>query len=113
MADRIHRVTLFKIPKPEDQQTMLELYRKVEATNRKGGKPYILSLTAGSAEVDQRAQGYTVVAKTEFASVGDMEYFDNDCDAHKALKAVGRGTLTIDGILTVFFKPRVMGGSDP
>ena len=32
------------------------------------GEPYILSLAVGVAEEDPRAQGFTVVCKTEFAS---------------------------------------------
>lgn len=35
MADRVHRVTMFKMPKAEDQQRMLEQYRKMAADNQR------------------------------------------------------------------------------
>lgn len=35
MADRIHRVTMFKMPKEEDRQRMMEQYRKMARDNRK------------------------------------------------------------------------------
>lgn len=35
MADRIHRVTMFKMPKEEDRQRMLEQYRKMGKDNQK------------------------------------------------------------------------------
>lgn len=48
-------------------------------------------LTRCSVEVrsllDHRAsQGYTMRARMSFASEEDMEYFDNECPAHQALK---------------------------
>ena len=35
MADRIHRVTMFKMPKEEDRQRMLEQYRQMAKDNQK------------------------------------------------------------------------------
>lgn len=35
MADHIHRVTLFKLPKSEDVQTMVEQYKILDQTNQK------------------------------------------------------------------------------
>ncbi|KAH8662211.1 hypothetical protein BX600DRAFT_465853 [Xylariales sp. PMI_506] len=72
------------------------------------GKPYILSLTAGRVMDDPRTQGFTIVSKTEFASLEDMRYYDNDCEAHGALKAVG-ATLNLEGgretgLMTVYFE---------
>ncbi|POR33284.1 Uncharacterized protein TPAR_06528, partial [Tolypocladium paradoxum] len=112
MADRVHRITMFKIPKAEDQQTLIESYKIVDATNQKDGKPYILSLVVGRAEDDPRSQGFTVVCKTEFASLDDLKYYDNACQAHQSLRAVAQ-TLTIEGIQTVYFKPQVVGGAAP
>jgi hypothetical protein len=49
-----------------------------------------------------------VVSKTEFASMDDMKYYDDKCEAHAALKAFAKENLTIEGgpsgVLTVFFE---------
>ncbi|OAA75375.1 stress responsive A/B barrel domain protein [Akanthomyces lecanii RCEF 1005] len=109
MADHVHRVTLFKLPKPDDVDAMIEQYKILEATHQKDGKPYLQSVVVGKPEADPRAQGYTLAAKTEFASAGDMKYYDEECPAHKQLKGVAK-TLTMEGVLSVFFKPTITGG---
>lgn len=35
---------------------------------------------------DPRSQGFTIAAKTNFESVEDMKYYDEQCEAHNALK---------------------------
>ncbi|KAL7808232.1 hypothetical protein V8C26DRAFT_413497 [Trichoderma gracile] len=110
MADRVHRVTMFKLPSEEGQKKLIEQYQILRENNSKDGKPYILSMAAGPAEPDQRSQGYTFVAKSEFASLDDMKYYDAECPAHQALKKVAM-TLGVEGILTVYFKPQVTGGA--
>lgn len=35
MADRIHRITMFKLPKQEDQAAMIEKYKDLKANNQK------------------------------------------------------------------------------
>lgn len=35
MADRIHRVTMFKLPKAEDQATLLEQYKILSQNNER------------------------------------------------------------------------------
>ena len=47
-------------------------------------------MSAGSAADESRAHGYTVAAKTEFASLDDMRYYDEVCPAHKVLKAAAK-----------------------
>jgi hypothetical protein len=69
-------------------------------------------MVVGPAEADQRSQGYTLVSKTEFASLDDMKYYDDECPAHGEVKTLVR-TLTVDGILTVYFKPQAIGGAAP
>jgi hypothetical protein len=59
---------------------------KVNFIRKQGGKPYILSLEAGPLFEDARSQGFTFAAKSEFASKGDMAYYDTDCQAHGTLK---------------------------
>jgi len=64
-------------------------------------------MVVGPAEEDPRSQGYTLVAKTEFASMADMRYYDNECAAHGALKVVAKG-LAVEGILSVYFTPKAV-----
>jgi hypothetical protein len=35
MADRVHRVTMFKMPKEEDRKRMLEAYNALAKNNQK------------------------------------------------------------------------------
>ncbi|EHA46391.1 hypothetical protein MCOR27_006718 [Pyricularia oryzae] len=100
---RVHRVTMFKLPNPEDQQKLLAAYEQLAKTQSKDGKPYILSLCAGAAADDARAQGYTIVAKSEFASEEDMKYYDTECQAHGELKKTAHGLTLADKPLTVYF----------
>jgi hypothetical protein len=37
---------------------------------------------------DPRSQGYTMVARTVFESKEDMDFYDNDCEAHAAIKSL-------------------------
>jgi len=103
----IIRITLFKIPVKENQAKLLDLYRTLAASAKKDGKPYILSLNAGQAYEDQRSQGYTVAAKSEFSSLEDMKYYDDACEAHQTLKA-GAKSLGVEGVMTVYFPPAVV-----
>lgn len=64
-------------------------------------------MVVGPAEEDARSQGYTLVSKTEFASLEDMKYYDEECAAHNEVKKLV-GTIKPDGILTVYFKPQAM-----
>jgi hypothetical protein len=129
MANRVHRITMFKLPSKDDQAKLLEQYHKLDAaqqrvtfaqssiisndTNRfQDGKPYILSMVVGAADEDARSQGYTFVSKTEFASMDDMKYYDDGCQAHQALKDFVKGNLSPEGVMTVYFKPQAIGGAD-
>ncbi|KAI9814631.1 MAG: hypothetical protein M1827_003187 [Pycnora praestabilis] len=98
----VHRLTLFKIPEDEDQKAVLTKYRTLKQDAIKDGKPYIVSVDAGKAMPDQRTQGYTLGVKTVFASKVDMDYFDTDCSAHKASKAVS--SKVADGVIVVYFE---------
>ncbi|KAL7905162.1 stress responsive A/B barrel domain-containing protein [Trichoderma velutinum] len=99
---RIHRVTLFKIPNAVDQEKLLEIYRNMPIKALKNNKPYILSVTAGSTKPDQRAQGYTVAVHSEFESLDDMVYYDNECVAHAELKAFAK--MVHQGAMMVYFE---------
>lgn len=67
-------------------------------------------MVAGPAEEGPRTKGYTFVNKTEFASMDDMRYYESECPAHGEVKKV-LGEITIDGMMTVFFKPQATGGT--
>ncbi|KAI0595226.1 stress responsive A/B barrel domain-containing protein [Biscogniauxia sp. FL1348] len=87
MSGRIHRVTMFKVPEPEGQQRLIEAYKVLAQNQKRDGKPYILSTVTGRVIDEQRSHGWTVVNKSEFASIEDMRYYDEACEAHAALKA--------------------------
>ncbi|KAL3963590.1 stress responsive a/B barrel domain-containing protein [Purpureocillium lilacinum] len=102
MAGQIHRVTLFKIPNHEDQERLLDFYKHMQSRAVKHGKPYIISVTAGEAKPDQRAQGFTFAAISVFSSVDDMVYYDNECAAHAELKAFAK--TVHQGAMMVYFE---------
>ncbi|TVY27533.1 hypothetical protein LHYA1_G003647 [Lachnellula hyalina] len=107
MSDRTIRVTLFKIPSPANVQAALEIYKDLAKSAVKDGKPYILSLHAGPTKDDQRNQGYTLVAKSEFASEADMWYYDTEDKAHQELK-VKLKPLGLEGMMMVYYQPEVV-----
>ncbi|KAG8167369.1 hypothetical protein KVR01_003058 [Diaporthe batatas] len=82
----IHRVTLFKIPKEEDVDFLLDQYKILTKEARKDGAPYIVSIVAGRPLPDERTRGFTLVAKTTFRSLEDMRYYDSSCQAHANFK---------------------------
>jgi hypothetical protein len=92
---RIMRITLFKLPDPAAVQEAIEKYSVLGQTALKDGKPYIQMAAANTPHEDPRSQGYTLVARTVFASKADMDYYDNECEAHEGIKA--------------FIKPKVAG----
>ena len=55
------------------------------------GKPYVALASALPNRDDPRSQGYTLTARTVFASKEDMDYYDNECAAHGAIKASLKG----------------------
>ncbi|OOF98189.1 hypothetical protein ASPCADRAFT_3259 [Aspergillus carbonarius ITEM 5010] len=76
----IERITLFKIPNEADRDRVLEQYK-------------VLAKTA--------VKGFNLSVKTTFASLEDMVYYDEQCEAHKALKAVV-GPVRTDKLTTFF-----------
>ncbi|KAL2005706.1 hypothetical protein VTN00DRAFT_10199 [Thermoascus crustaceus] len=79
---------MFKIPNEVDRDRVLEQYKVLAKTAVKDGKPYITSITAGPTVPDPRNKGFNLAVKTTFASLEDMRYYDTECEAHRALKAV-------------------------
>ncbi|KAF3916505.1 hypothetical protein ABW20_dc0101208 [Dactylellina cionopaga] len=99
----IKRVTLFKVPDEAHQEAILNQYKLLEEQALKDGKPYILSLSAGKTKDDPRRKGFTLCAISVFSSLEDMQYYDTECAAHKALKEVAAGKLE-EMPLTVFME---------
>ncbi|KAB5559886.1 hypothetical protein GE09DRAFT_1220555 [Coniochaeta sp. 2T2.1] len=89
-ASRVLRTTMFRIADPANQRKLIQAYNKLAAEQKKDGKPYILYMAAGIAVDPARSRGYTVVARSEFASMEDMRWYDEECPAHKALKETAR-----------------------
>ena len=122
-STQVTRVTMFKIPKKEDRDAMIENYKAMTPKALKvscmsfgpklrvlrqvqDGKPYIVSLEAGPTEEDARNQGYTFVAKSVFKNMEDFEFYDKHCEAHHELKAKAKN-LDVQGMMMIFFSPAV------
>ena len=121
-SKQVHRITMFKIPDPSNIQPILDKYSTMAQDAKKvcfhpcyklahgsdidfstqDGKPYILRCVAGPAVNDARSQGYTLAAQTTFSSLDDMKYYDNECEAHAALKAVAKGKVEPPPLMVCF-----------
>ncbi|KAK6007772.1 hypothetical protein QM012_004586 [Aureobasidium pullulans] len=105
-SKQVHRVTLFKIPNSNDVQAVLDKYATMAQDAKKmaeqDGKAYILRCVAGPAVDDARSQGYTLAAQTTFSSMYDMKYYDNECEAHAALKAVAKSKVEGPPLMVCF-----------
>jgi len=101
-SGRVHRVTLFKIEDPENQQKLLSFYKEMKTKALKDSKPYILSCEAGPTVKEQRNKGFTIAAKTTFRSMADFDYYDKECAAHKELAAFAKSVH--DGVMMVYFE---------
>ncbi|PLN85159.1 hypothetical protein BDW42DRAFT_161167 [Aspergillus taichungensis] len=98
----IERITLFKIPNEADRDRVLEQYKVLAKTAVKDGKPYITAAAVGVSYPDARNKGFNVSVKTTFASMEDMKFYDEECEAHKALKKIA-GPVKED-VLTTFYE---------
>ncbi|KAN0070551.1 hypothetical protein V8E54_011420 [Elaphomyces granulatus] len=100
----IERITMFKIPNDGDRDRLLEQYKVLAKTAVKDGKLYIQSLAVGPIVSSPRAKGYTLAVKSTFATLDDMNYYDMECAAHVALKAVARPLCDPEDILTAYYE---------
>ncbi|UPX15465.1 uncharacterized protein EKO05_0005911 [Ascochyta rabiei] len=94
---QIIRMTLFKLSDAAVIQEAIQKYSTLTQDAVKDGKPYIQQATAHRLYDDPRSQGYTLAARTVFNSKADMDFYDNECAAHTAIKS--------------FIKPKVGGPS--
>ncbi|OBT75478.1 hypothetical protein VF21_04906 [Pseudogymnoascus sp. 05NY08] len=102
MSSQVRRITLFKIPDVEDQKALIAKYNNMQKSALKDGKPYIVSVHAGKAKHDQRAQGYTVAALSTFEDMEGFEYYDTECEAHKSLREFTKSC--VQGFCMVYFE---------
>ncbi|KAH9859492.1 hypothetical protein IAQ61_011273 [Plenodomus lingam] len=86
----IIRLTLFKLPDQSILDQAIEKYSTLTKDALKQNTPYIQSSSAHRLHDDARSQGYTLLARTVFASREDMDYFDKEDGAHGGLQAVIR-----------------------
>ncbi|KAF2460652.1 hypothetical protein BDY21DRAFT_280477 [Lineolata rhizophorae] len=84
----VRRITLFKLPEAADVDAALAKYATLKDDAKKGAQPYILAASASRVYDDPRCQGFTICAETSFASLDDMKYYDDECAAHGAIKAL-------------------------
>jgi hypothetical protein len=69
------------------------------------GKPYILSIESGPTSDDSNPN-CNFVGKTIFKNLEDMKYYQNECVAHKKLKAKVASELAVQGPpTTVYYTP--------
>lgn len=66
------------------------------------GKPYILACEGGEAAPEPRAKGWTIAVKCTFASKEDMDYYDNECEAHREVKVLAKPL--VEDLLAVWFE---------
>ncbi|KAF9700834.1 hypothetical protein EKO04_001512 [Ascochyta lentis] len=92
---QIIRMTLFKLSDSAVIKEAVQKYSSLTQDAVKDGKPYIQQATAYQPYDDPRSQGYTLVARTVFNSKADMDFYDNECEAHAAIKS--------------FIKPKIGG----
>ncbi|KAH7396856.1 hypothetical protein DE146DRAFT_657935 [Phaeosphaeria sp. MPI-PUGE-AT-0046c] len=85
---QINRITLLKLADPSIIQQAVQKYSTLARDAKKDGKTYILTAAANPTHDDARNQGYTLVARTVFASKEDMYFYDNECEAHGDIKAL-------------------------
>lgn len=79
-------------------------------TFRQDGKPYIISNEANRVinTSEERTQGYTIAVQATFANREDVEYYDKECEAHKALRALATPKRT--GIAMLLFESDLKPG---
>ncbi|OCL10765.1 hypothetical protein AOQ84DRAFT_208966 [Glonium stellatum] len=100
MSKKIFRITLFKIASDADIEAVLPKYAALKETATKDGNQYIIMAKASRTYNDPRNKGFNFGARTVFASLEDMKYYDETCDAHKEIKATLKGK--VEDIMTVY-----------
>ncbi|KAI4622430.1 uncharacterized protein J4E87_006372 [Alternaria ethzedia] len=84
---KIVRLTMFKIPDQDMVKEAIQMYNTLAQDAKKDGKTYIQLAQANATYDDPRSQGYTMLARCIFESKEDMDYYDNQDEAHAKIKA--------------------------
>lgn len=58
------------------------------AKNLQDGKHYVLSCKASETYEDKSSEGFNFAARMSFATLEDMNFYQDKCSAHQALKTV-------------------------
>lgn len=96
-------MTLFKVPDESNIEAALAKYATLKQDALKNNSPYILSVNASKTYSDPRNQGFTICARTIFASIEDMQYYDTECAAHQGIKEALKGKVSQPGgVLMVY-----------
>lgn len=84
------------------RENRLAAHQRFARAGVQDSKPYIISAKAHAVIPDPagRNQDFTIAANTVFASLDDMKFYDDDCEAHKAIKAFLKPR--IQGVMTVY-----------
>ncbi|KAF2853332.1 hypothetical protein T440DRAFT_466308 [Plenodomus tracheiphilus IPT5] len=90
----IVRLTLFKLPDAAVVQEAIQKYSTLSQDANQDGKPYVQLSAANRVHDDPRSQGFTLLTRTVFESKEDMDFYDNEDDAHKAIKALIKPKIT-------------------
>ncbi|KAF1911319.1 hypothetical protein BDU57DRAFT_524379 [Ampelomyces quisqualis] len=85
---KIVRLTLLKVTDQDTIQQAIQKYATLAQDAKKDGKQYIHMAAANATRDDPRSQGYTMVARTVFGCKEDMDFYDTECAAHGAIKAI-------------------------
>jgi len=106
-ATPITRVTMLEIPGEAHQAIALQGFEVFTKTQQKDGVPYILSMQAGRVSGSVLEQGFTIVAKSIFATEEDMEFYETQCLGHLEYKKFLKANAPVEGLMSVIFTPEV------
>lgn len=99
----IQRITYFKVIDDGHFATLFDAYQTLKRDNQKDGKPYILEINGYQPIPDARNQGYNFVSMSKFKDLEDMKFYDKECPAHGALKALNVGKVD-PPVMTTYFE---------
>jgi hypothetical protein len=60
-----------------------------------------MNVSAGPVIADPRSKGFNLAVKSTFASLEEFQYYDTECEVHKALKAFV-GTVKEDMLMAYY-----------
>nr|POE87863.1 hypothetical protein CFP56_11092 [Quercus suber] len=81
---------MFKIPREEDIDIVLNEYEILRKNAMKDGRPYIVSNVARRIlnTSSSLSEGFTLASQSIFKNKADHDFYDQICPAHKELKVL-------------------------